>query len=146
MICPVSWRARGRDTVRDSLSFPSIENVTVMLSFAQGPGVTIISKCSHEQKCLEVLQVVSGIASIVCLYNSGETTCMEKSAIPIRIYRHKENARARAELTRYSACLSALESSHFCQILLSTISVNYIWSVCFFFSCQSINYGLNGML
>lgn len=143
MICPVSWRARGRDTVRDSLSFPSIENVTVMLSFAQGPGVTIISKCSHEQKCLEVLQVVSGIASIVCLYNSGQTTCMEKSAIPHQDIQAQGKCQGQS---RANKIFGLPFSSRVISLLSDSAKPNYIWSVCFFFSCQSINYGLNGML
>ena len=44
----VSGRPRGRQLETAGSFSPSIENVTVMLSFAQGPEVTNISNYSHE--------------------------------------------------------------------------------------------------
>lgn len=75
--------AQGLEAIETAGPFSLlIENVTMALSFAQIPEVTYISKHSHEQKCIEFLHKVSRGARVICLFNCGETACIESSAAP----------------------------------------------------------------
>lgn len=60
-----------------------IENVTMVLSFAQIPQVANISKHSHEQKYIEFPHKVSRRARVIGLFNCGKTAYMESSAAPL---------------------------------------------------------------
>ena len=75
----------------------------MVLSFAQGPGVTNISKHSHEQKYIEFLYKVSRVARGICLFSYEKV-----SWSPIKTYRYKGNARARGQLRQDK--LPALET------------------------------------